>query len=144
MVTKSDKKRLTDKQLKAIDLLVAGLTDTEVAEQLGVARQTVNEWKNRNPAFIAELNRRRKAVYEASLNKLVNLTHKAIEIVEKEIEAGNWKLALEVLKMAGLDYRNSRITFGEIDEDEIEADMRVKKAFAELQRSAFQPLDICD
>ncbi len=134
MVAKSDKKRLTDKQLKAIDLLVAGLTDTEVAERLGVARQTVNEWKNRNPAFIAELNRRRKAVYEASLSKLVNLTHKAIEIVKKEIEAGNWKLALEVLKMAGLDYRNSRITFGEIDEDEIEADMRAKKAFAEHSR----------
>ena len=31
-----------------INLFLAGMSDTEAAESLGVARQTVNKWKNQN------------------------------------------------------------------------------------------------
>ena len=53
-MTKEDRK-LTGPQQKAINLFLSGMNDTEVAESLSVARQTVNKWKNQNLRFGAEL-----------------------------------------------------------------------------------------
>ena len=53
-MTANDKNRqLNQKQLNAIELLLQGGTDSEVAEAVGVSRQTVNEWKNHDPNFVA-------------------------------------------------------------------------------------------
>src|SRR5688500_13203893 len=46
-------------QLNAVDLLVTGTGDREVAEAVGVTRQTVCGWRNHDPAFVAALNARR-------------------------------------------------------------------------------------
>ena len=119
-----DKRRLSEKQYQAIDLILQGLTDEEVASRIGASRQTVNKWKNKNPVFIAELNRRRKEIHDASRDKLIRLASKAIDTLEKEVEAGNWKVALEVLKMAGLDYRDG-ILFGSTSEAEVYRDLLV-------------------
>jgi len=121
-----DKSRhLSEQQLKAIDLILAGYTDKQVAEQVGVTRQTVNEWKNKNPYFMAELNSRRKAIRDAAFDKLLNLSYKAIDVIEKEIESGNWKLAMEIIKIVGLN----SITIGEVDPEAIENDMKLKELF---------------
>jgi FixJ family two-component response regulator len=48
---------LSPKQELAVDLVLEGQTDSEVAESVGVTRPTVNLWRNRHPAFMAELNR---------------------------------------------------------------------------------------
>jgi len=119
-----DKRRLSEKQYQAIDLILQGLTDEEVASRIGASRQTVNKWKNKNPVFIAELNRRRKEIHDASRDKLIRLASKAIDTLEKEVEAGNWKVALEVLKMAGLDYRDG-ILFGSTSEAEVYRELLV-------------------
>ena len=42
---------LSQKQILAIPLIVAGLTDEEVAESVGVTRQTENKWKNHDLEF---------------------------------------------------------------------------------------------
>ena len=42
---------LSQKQILAIPLIVAGLTDEEVAESVGVTHQTVNKWKNHDLEF---------------------------------------------------------------------------------------------
>ncbi len=119
-----DKRRLSEKQYQAIDLILQGLTDEEVALRVGVTRQTVNKWKNKNPAFIAELNQRRKEVHDAAKDKLIRLASKAVDTLEQEIEAGNWKVALEILKMAGLDYREG-ILFGPTNETEVYRELLV-------------------
>jgi len=66
LVTETNKTQLNDKQLQAIDLILIGNTDDWVAKYVGVNRSTVNQWKNHNPYFKAELNRRRKEVWGAN------------------------------------------------------------------------------
>ncbi len=56
--TKSDKiRQLSQEQMNAIEHLLQGKSDRAVSEAAGVSRQTVWEWRNRDPLFIAELNR---------------------------------------------------------------------------------------
>ena len=54
---------LNVEQLNAIDLLITGKTDQEVAEQIGKTRQTVCNWRRYHPVFQAQLNQRRAAVW---------------------------------------------------------------------------------
>jgi len=54
----------TNGQLKleqdhAINLLLQGKNDREVAEAVNVSRQTVNQWRNHDSVFMGELNARR-------------------------------------------------------------------------------------
>jgi hypothetical protein len=95
---------LSIEQLNAVDLLVTGKSDREVAEAVGVSRQTVCGWRLYDPYFQAELNKRRKEVWGASLDKLRSLLPKALEVVERELEGGNNSLsaALKVLQMVNI------------------------------------------
>ena len=55
--TKSDKiRQLSQEQMNAIEHLLQGKSDRAVSEAVGVARQTVWEWRNNDVLFIAELN----------------------------------------------------------------------------------------
>jgi len=62
MPNKSDK--LTHRQLKAMDLMLSGLPLQEIAEQLNLSRQTLSEWKNHHPAFLAKLEQLRTQAEE--------------------------------------------------------------------------------
>lgn len=53
-MTKSSKK-LTPRQWKALDLMLAGLPLQEVAREVGVTRQTISLWKNHNSQFGEQL-----------------------------------------------------------------------------------------
>ena len=60
----------TVEQLNAIDHLVHGATDQETAEAVGVHRVTVTRWRNYDVVFQAELNRRRREVWQVSTDRL--------------------------------------------------------------------------
>ena len=51
---------LTAAQEQAVFLIISGLNDQEVADKIGLARQTINIWKNRGSSFIARLNLKRR------------------------------------------------------------------------------------
>jgi hypothetical protein len=68
-------------QHTAIDILILGHTDHAVAEQIGVARETICRWRNEHPYFMAELNRRRKDVWQTAQERLRGLVGKAIDIL---------------------------------------------------------------
>ena len=87
---------LTIEQLNAIDLLVTGMSDQEVADKVGVNRVTVTSWRLYDPYFQAELNKRRKEIWGASIDKMRNLIPKALETVENAIKQGDVKTALEL------------------------------------------------
>ena len=63
-LNKNAQNKLSQKQLTAIDMILTGLNDREVAEALGVGRNTVNKWRNHNEDFQAELNERRRELKE--------------------------------------------------------------------------------
>lgn len=89
-MTKSDKNRpLTQRQLNAIELIICGKLDAEVADEVGVTRQTVNQWRNRNPFFVAEMNFRRQNVWESQVERLRNLVSRAVGVLEEELQGDN-------------------------------------------------------
>ena len=58
--------QLTPQQETAIDLILAGKNDREVAESIGKSRSTINVWRNQDPLFMATLNNQRQQVRGAS------------------------------------------------------------------------------
>jgi hypothetical protein len=114
--TSSYKRRhgLTLEQRNAIDVLVQGATDHETAEATGVNRVTVTKWRNHDPYFQAELNRRRTEVWGASVDRLRSLIPRALDALEHELAGGAnaWRAGLELLKLAGLDRSKGRSDLG--------------------------------
>lgn len=108
------------KKMNAIDLLIQGLNDREVADKIGTSRETVTRWRNENPVFQAELNRRRQEIWGGACEKLRGLVSHAVDVLESELENGNSKLkaAVEILKATGL-YGNVPSPDGETNPDAI-------------------------
>jgi hypothetical protein len=105
--TKPDisRQELSIAQLNAIDLLVTGETDQATAEAVGVTRQTVNGWRNTNPYFQAELNRRRVELWGGAVDRLRALLPRAVAVLADELEGGTDRagVALSILRLGGLD-----------------------------------------
>jgi len=97
--------RLTIEQYNAIDLLILGKTDREVADLVGVRRETVTRW-HQNPFFIAELNTKRDALWIDSKLRLKALAHEAVNVLTKGLQSTNEKIAIlaavHILKTVGL------------------------------------------
>ena len=106
-MAKSDKNgQLNIEQENAIDLLIQGKSDREVAEAIGVARQTVNQWRNHDAVFVAELNATRHEIWGSQTERLRSLVKKAVDILESSLDAEDLRLrqsaAVHILKAVGL------------------------------------------
>ncbi|WP_188881584.1 helix-turn-helix domain-containing protein [Alicyclobacillus cellulosilyticus] len=136
-MTKAVKTRqLSIEQENAIDLLLMGKSDREVAEAVGVTRQTVWEWRNRNPDFIAALNARRQELWGAQVERLRQLVAKAVDVLEEDLhQNADAKLrqaaAVHILRAVGLYGTDLRPT-GHTDPEEIEAERKNDELFKEL------------
>ncbi|MDO9547055.1 MAG: hypothetical protein Q7J07_09960 [Pelolinea sp.] len=100
------KRTINPKQEKAIDLILSGMADGEIGEQVGAARQTISRWRNQDTDFIMALQQRRAQVRDKHMDSLTELVEMAIGVVRKAIvygdEATKLKTALYVLRMSGL------------------------------------------
>jgi hypothetical protein len=97
--TKPDKiRQLSIEQENAIDHLLQGKSDRVVAEAVGVSRQTVWEWRKRDPLFIAELNRQRSEMWKEAHERLRSLTNRALDVVELQLDSGDPKASLAAAK----------------------------------------------
>lgn len=97
---------LTPEQTQALALLLAGSTDAETAQALGLDLDTVWAWTHDDPLFMAELNRRRDAAWGAQTERLRGLVAKAIDVLAADL-AGNdpqakRQAAIHVLRAVGL------------------------------------------
>lgn len=106
-MTKADKTRqLNLEQENAIDLLIQGMTDKEVAAAVGVSRQTVTTWRNQNAEFAAELNSRRQEVWGSHEDKLRQLIANAVNVLAEDLADEDRTLrqraAVHVLRAVGL------------------------------------------
>ena len=101
---------LTLEQQNAVELLVAGAKDREVADAVGVNRVTVTRWRNLDPHFQAELNRSRKEIWASSTDRLRGLLPRALDRLESELEGGpnGCKVALALLGITGLDFSSTK------------------------------------
>ncbi len=99
---------LTTQQLRAIELLIAGANVSDVAKEIGIARQTVSKWLNQDAHFQAELNTRRFELWNGLTDRLRGLLPKALEVVENELQNGDdarlrMQAALSILKLASVE-----------------------------------------
>ena len=89
-MTKYDNSRqaheLSIEQENAIDLLITGKSDGETGKTVGVARQTVWNWRNNDPYFKAELNKRRQELWSASLDRMRSLAADALDVLEEDLQ----------------------------------------------------------
>jgi len=97
--TKPDKTRqLSQEQMNALEHLLQGKSDRAVAEAVGVSRQTVWEWRNNDPLFIAELNRQRSEMWWEARERLKSLANRALDVVELQLDSGDPKASLAAAK----------------------------------------------
>ena len=90
-------------QERAIDLLITGKNDDEVAQEIGAHRVTVTRWRLYHPGFQAALNARREAVWSASQDLLRVLVVQAMVALAEDLKAPGplrSKVALEIIKLS--------------------------------------------
>jgi hypothetical protein len=112
-------KPVTVEQLNAIDILVTGASDAEVAKVVGVTRDTVNYWQNHNPVFMAELEKARQSFMAQAIDALRAALLKAVKVLVAAVEAGDLRAAIELLKTIGLHGAHERFAPGEMDAGKI-------------------------
>jgi hypothetical protein len=89
-------------QKNAIDQLITGATDGDVAAAVGVDRSTVWQWRHTHPLFQAELERARAEVYGAPQERLRSCLMKAVSNLAAAVENGELRASIELLKAVGL------------------------------------------
>jgi hypothetical protein len=66
--------RLSSQQERALELMISGSRDSEVALEVGVSRTTIWRWQTEDSVFEAESNRRRHELWLASVERLRSLS----------------------------------------------------------------------
>jgi len=114
MQDRSEAPKLTPEQLNAIDLLILGKTDREVAEAVGVRWETVTKW-HKNPFFSAELSIRREELWVDAKLRLKALVHESVNVLTRGLSSADEKVAItaavHILKTVGL-YGEAKQGFG--------------------------------
>jgi len=88
MTTEATVHGLTEAQERALESLLAGQSVTAAAERAGVSRQSVSTWKNRDPYFIAALNRTSRDRLRHAQDRLIGLAPAAIDALSNDLDAG--------------------------------------------------------
>ena len=115
---------LTVMQEKAIQLLMTGLSDQAVADELDMARQTVNNWRHNDAVFAARFNAERQALWPMHREKLRSLVAQAVDVLAEDMAATlepklRQSAAIHVLKAVGL-YGQDMKPSGAIDSGQVE------------------------
>jgi DNA-binding CsgD family transcriptional regulator len=144
MQSRSPPPKLTPEQLNAIDLLIFGKTDKEVAETIGVGRNSISKWY-KNAFFVAELNARREELWKDSKLRLKSLAHEAVDVLSNGLHSSDEKTAISsavhILKTVGL-YGEVKDNFGPTMPEKVVWNQREEK---ELQiYMALRPDSFCE
>lgn len=131
MTTKINRSSLTARQEIAMNGILGGKRDKEIAQEIGVSRETVSKWRHHNPVFQAEYNLRRKQIWDANRERLASLITKALGAIEKALEMGDASVALRILRCAkGLN--TIECPDGPTDVEGILRELALKRAEEEL------------
>ena len=88
--TTHSKKKLSEKQLRAIPQLVSSKSISEAAELAGVGRQTIHRWMN-DPTFKEEYERQRDEVALYARSGLRALLFKALTVQAERLDSDDPK-----------------------------------------------------
>lgn len=80
-------RKLSVRQLNAIELLVVGLSDAAVGRSIGAHRVTVTKWRLYNRRFKLALLRRREDVWDGAGDRLRSRLRDAVELLEQHLRS---------------------------------------------------------
>ena len=95
---------LTAQQRSAIDLILAGANDRQVAEQVGVHRVTVTNWRLHDPDFQVALSTRLSSLWTGAANVIRTVLPEALDSLREQLRShpNRGRLALDFVFRAGL------------------------------------------
>jgi hypothetical protein len=106
-------------QKNAIDQLITGATDGDVAAAVGVDRSTIWQWRHAYPLFQAELEQVRAEVYRAPQERLRSCLMKAVSNLAAAVENGELRASIELLKAVGMYGNGTMNAIGEQDPEQL-------------------------
>ena len=89
---------LCERQLHAIELILAGEREGKVAEAVGVSRMTLWRWRN-DCHFRQAVAEGRELVFGAGMDRLCTLVPHAVDRVQDQLEAGNAMAPFRILRL---------------------------------------------
>ena len=97
---------LSVKQELALELILCGINDGEIARRVGVSRQTINTWRNHNEDFRMLLAGRREAARKRHRDELSGLVSEAVRVMREAMRDDDMLTRLwavqALLRMSGL------------------------------------------
>jgi hypothetical protein len=93
---------LTIAQENAVDLLLTGKSDREVAEAVGVSRGAVQGWRTSHPLLMATLAQRRETLFAGAVDRLRSMLSTALENIAGAIDEGDVTASFTLLKATGV------------------------------------------
>lgn len=91
-------KTLTDKQMKAIDLIIQGESLTDVAKIIGVSRTTVSTWKNQDERFKVELDKTMQALKSGVDTQILNNINPLMDrLIKIALKSNSDKTSLDAI-----------------------------------------------
>ena len=92
---------LNNNQLIAVQLVAQGKTGKFISENLNVAQETISRWRKK-PEFIASVNVVLNQLRDSTQQKMRNILHLSLEILERELmkenSTVNVNLALKIVQ----------------------------------------------
>ena len=76
----------SERHLTAIEMLLRGGSDAQVAEHLGVDRGTVYRWRTSNVAFRAQMQRLHRVVWQQQARRLRAMVGPALDAVQRRLD----------------------------------------------------------
>jgi AcrR family transcriptional regulator len=129
------KTHLQGKQQAAIEGMMSGKSVPESAKAAGVNKSTVYRWVKSDPKFMAEYNIWHEELEQQARSRLLDILHKATAAIDAALEAGDSRLAMQLLKGMGVVYKaENRLTDADElrSQDKLDAKRRrIKREVAE-------------
>jgi len=91
---------LSDRKVRAAELITTGMKLKTVAEQVGISPEQLWRWRQEQ-AFIQFLGRLRLEHHQARVNRIWSLSDVALDVVEESLQEGDPKAAMDLLKLVG-------------------------------------------
>jgi hypothetical protein len=85
-LSRDGSRRFSEKQLAALEMLLRGCGDAEVAEALQVDRGTVYRWRTAHPTVRGELERLRLVVWEQQAERLRAMVRPALDVLQRQLD----------------------------------------------------------
>jgi hypothetical protein len=94
--------KLGAEQQKALSFLVEGKSLVETSRICRISRQTLYRWMKEDAAFVAAYNRWCEQMHQSARSRLLGMADKATVAVERALENGDAKAALQLLRGLGV------------------------------------------